>query len=301
MSIRYDDRVAVVTGAGNGLGRRHALFLASRGASVVVNDIGGAIDGTGSDAGPAQAVVDEITNAGGTAVANTDDISSDDGAKALVATAKDNWGRCDILINNAGILRDKSFHNMSHDDFVAVVKVHMLGTVRVTHEVWPLMRQNQYGRVIMTTSAAGLYGNFGQANYTTAKMAVIGLMNTLKQEGRKYNITVNTLAPIAGTRMGGTIFPDDVMPLLRPELVTPAVAYLVSEQCTDPGRIIVAGAGHFANVEMVESKGVDFPAADDVSPEMLAEAWAGITDMSGAEPFAEAMAAVQRVFANLNA
>ena len=288
MSIRYDDRVAVVTGAGNGLGCSHALFLALRGAKVAVNDIGGAIDGTGGDADPAQKVVDEITTAGGEAIANMDDISSEDGAKALVDAVRQRWGRCDILINNAGILRDKSFLNMEMGDFTAVVKVHMLGTVRVTHEIWPLMRQNQYGRVIMTTSAAGLYGNFGQTNYTTAKMAVIGLMNTLKQEGRKYNITVNT------------IFPDEVMPLLRPELVTPAVAYLASEQCTDTGRIIVAGAGHFANVEMVESRGIDFPAADDVSPEMLAEAWDGITYMAGAEPFDEAMAAVQRVFANLN-
>ncbi|MDP6873884.1 MAG: SDR family NAD(P)-dependent oxidoreductase [Alphaproteobacteria bacterium] len=299
MSIRYDGRVAIVTGAGNGLGRSHAKFLAARGASVVVNDIGGAIDGTGHDTGPAQTVVDEISAAGGEAIANTDDIASEDGAKALADEVRQRWGRCDILINNAGILRDKSFHNMEMGDFTGVVKVHMLGSVRVTHEIWPLMREHQYGRVIMTTSAAGLYGNFGQTNYATAKMAVIGLMNALKQEGRKYNITVNTLAPIAGTRMGGTIFPDEVMPLLRPELVTPAVAYLVSEQCTDTGRIIVAGAGHFANVEMVESKGIDLPAVEDVSPEMLAEAWGDITDMSGAEPYAEAMAAVQRIFANL--
>ncbi|MDP6345967.1 MAG: SDR family NAD(P)-dependent oxidoreductase [Alphaproteobacteria bacterium] len=300
MSIRFDDRVAVITGAGNGLGRSHALFLASRGARVVVNDLGGAIDGTGADVGPAQAVADEIAAAGGEAVANTDDIAGEDGAKALVGTALERWGRCDIVINNAGILRDKSFHNMDLDDFKAVVKVHMLGSVRVTHEAWPAMREQQYGRVLMTTSAAGLYGNFGQTNYATAKMAVIGLMNALKQEGRKYNITVNTLAPIAGTRMGGTIFPDEVMPLLRPELVTPAVAYLVSEQCTDSGRIIAAGAGHYAAVAMVEGAGVDFDATTEVSPEMLAEAWAGITDLSAAAPYDEAMAAVQRIFANLS-
>jgi len=299
MTIHYNDRVAVITGAGHGLGRAHAMLLAARGAKVVVNDLGGQVDGTGADAGAAQSVADEIAADGGTAIANADDIATRTGAENLIRQAHDAWGRVDILINNAGILRDKSFHNMSLDDFETVLKVHLLGSVYCTHAAWPLMRAQSYGRVLMTTSAAGLYGNFGQSNYGAAKMGLIGLMNALKQEGRKYNITVNTLAPVAGTRMGATIFPDEVMPLLRPELVSAAAGYLVSEDCTASGEIIAAGAGYYSRVQVVEGKGVSLDPAGNVTPDLVGEMWDEIIDMDGAAPFEQALDVVQRVFQNL--
>jgi len=299
MTMRFNDRVAVITGAGHGLGRSHALALAARGAKVLVNDLGGAVDGSGADAGAAQAVVEEIRGHDGEALANADDIATRDGAARLIAQARDAWGRVDILINNAGILRDKSFQNMALDDFEAVLNVHLLGSVYCSHAAWPLMREQAYGRVLMTTSAAGLYGNFGQANYGAAKMGLIGLMNVLKLEGRKYNITVNTVAPVAGTRMGGTVFPEQVMPLLRPELVSAAVMWLSSEQCNLSGEIIAAGAGYYSRVQVMEGKGLTVDPGGNVTPELLHEAEAEILEMSQAQPFDEAMQAVQRVFANL--
>ena len=242
MSIRYDGKVAIVTGSGGGLGRCHAIELAKRGAKVVVNDLGGSVDGTGAGSEAAQAVVAEIEAAGGEAIANGANVAKYDEVQAMVKQTMDKWGRIDILVNNAGILRDKSFHKGSLDDFKLVLDVHLMGTVNCTHACWEIMREQAYGRVVVTTSSSGLYGNFGQSNYGSAKMGVIGLMNTLTHEGSKYNIRVNALAPTAGTRMTEGLLPDEAFEKLTPETVTPAVLYLVSEDA--PSRtILAAGAG----------------------------------------------------------
>ena len=296
MSIRFDDRVAVITGAGNGLGRSYAMYLASRGARVVVNDLGGQADGSGQSTAPAQMVVDEIKAAGGEAVASFDDVSQFEGAGNLIRQAQDHFGAPDILICNAGILRDKSFAGMAMEDFEAVLRVHLLGTVYVTRAAWPLMKARGYGRIVFTTSVSGLYGNFGQANYSAAKLGIVGLMNSLKLEGEKYNIRVNTIAPIAASRLGAGIFPDEAMPLLKPEYVTAAVAWLCSEQCLATGDIIAAGAGRFAKAQIVESPGICFPPNQEVTPEMVAENYAGICDMTGAQAFDRSHDAVIKLF-----
>ena len=212
MSIRFDNRVAVVTGAGNGLGRSHALELARRGAKVVVNDLGGAVDGKGGATSAADAVVNEIKQAGGTAVANYDSVADASGAANIIQTAVDAFGTIDVLINNAGILRDKSFAKMDLADFEHVVQVHLMGSVYCTKAAWPIMQAQNYGRVVMTTSASGIFGNFGQSNYGAAKTGVVGLMNVLRQEGAKNGIMVNTVAPIAATRMTEALFPPKILP-----------------------------------------------------------------------------------------
>ncbi|HCP00659.1 MAG TPA: short-chain dehydrogenase, partial [Rhodospirillaceae bacterium] len=244
MTINFKGRVAVVTGAGNGLGKNYALTLASRGARVVVNDLGGAIDGSGHSGKPADAVVEEIRAAGGEAVANYDTVAEPKGAANIVQSALDTFGQIDIVINNAGIVRDKTFHKMSLEDYEFVARVHYLGSVYVTHAAYPHMRKANYGRVLMVSSNSGLYGNFGQTNYSAAKMAVVGFMNTLKLEGARNNILINALAPLAATRIAE---PSGIFDVYDPELVTTdavaaMVAYLVSENCTDSGNIIAATA-----------------------------------------------------------
>ena len=269
MTIRFDNRVAIVTGAGNGLGRAHALLLASRGARVVVNDPGGAVDGKGGDHAAADKVVAEIKAAGGQAVPNYDSVADPKTAANIVKTAVASFGTIDIVVNNAGVLRDKTFHNMTVDDFDFVVKVHFLGTAYVTHAAWPIMRAKAYGRVVVTSSNSGIYGNFGQANYGGAKLAVVGFMNALRLEGQKYNVLVNALAPVAGTRMTESLMTPDMLARLDPAFVSPMVAYLCSEQCQRTGDIWSAGAGYFARIEYREAPGLRIegraPTVEDVA------------------------------------
>jgi NAD(P)-dependent dehydrogenase (short-subunit alcohol dehydrogenase family) len=269
MTIRFDNRVAIVTGAGNGLGRSHALLLASRGAKVVVNDPGGAVDGKGGNHAAADQVVAEIKAAGGVAVPNYDSVADPKSAANIVKTAVDAFGTIDIVVNNAGVLRDKTFHNMTVEDFDFVVKVHFLGTAYVTHAAWPILRAKAYGRVVVTSSNSGIYGNFGQANYGGAKLAVVGFMNALRLEGQKYNIFVNALAPVAGTRMTESLMTPEVLAKLKPEFVSPMVAYLCSEQCQRTGEIWSAGAGYFARIEYREAPGLRIngraPTLEDVA------------------------------------
>jgi NAD(P)-dependent dehydrogenase (short-subunit alcohol dehydrogenase family) len=253
--LRFDGRVAVVTGAGQGLGRQHALELAARGAKVVVNDLGGALDGSGSSTGPAATVVEEITKNGGEAVANTDNVATPEGAQAIVQAALDAFGRIDIVVNNAGILRDKSFKNMAPEEFDQVIAVHLRGSFLVTHAAWPHLREQAYGRVVMTTSPAGLFGNFGQANYSSAKMGLVGLTKTLAAEGAKYNIKVNAIAPIAWTRMTEELFPPEYKDKLSVELVTPVVAWLAHETNEGTGETYSVGGGRIARVFVAEGPG----------------------------------------------
>jgi NAD(P)-dependent dehydrogenase (short-subunit alcohol dehydrogenase family) len=279
MSIRYDGKVAIVTGAGQGLGRSHAIELAKRGAKVVVNDLGGSVDGSGAGSEAAQAVVAEIQAAGGEAIANGANVAKYDEVEAMVKQAVDAWGRVDILVNNAGILRDKSFAKGSLEDFQLVVDVHLMGTVNCSKACWDVMREQEYGRIVVTSSSSGLYGNFGQTNYGSAKMGVIGLMNTLVQEGAKYNIRVNALAPTAGTRMTEGLIPEKAYDLLTPETVTPAVLYLVSEDAPNK-TILAAGAGAFAVSRIVENDSVWLPEAEQ-TPEGIAANWERISASDG--------------------
>ncbi|MCC7394800.1 MAG: SDR family NAD(P)-dependent oxidoreductase [Sphingomonadaceae bacterium] len=278
MTIRFDNRVAIVTGAGGGIGRAYALELARRGAKVVVNDLGGARDGTGhSDA--ATQVVAEIEALGGEAIANGGSVTEYDAMVAMVADAKAKWGRVDILINNAGILRDKSFTKMDPADFELVVKVHLIGSAFATKAVWDVMREQNYGRILMTSSSTGLYGNFGQANYGAAKLGLVGLTKTLAIEGAKNNIRVNNIAPIAATRMTEDIFPEAAFALFSPELVAPAGLFLVSE---DAPTNVTLGAGggivHGANVTMTH--GAKLP-EDARTPEGVAALYTEMTDRAG--------------------
>jgi NAD(P)-dependent dehydrogenase (short-subunit alcohol dehydrogenase family) len=246
--VGFDGQVAIVTGAGGGLGREHALLLAHRGARVVVNDLGGAVDGTGGDAGPAQRVVDEIVAAGGEAVADTNSVGTPEGGAAIVQTAIDAYGRVDILVNNAGILRDKSFHNLTPDLTEPVFDVHLRGAFHVTQPAYKLMRDQNYGRIICTSSSAGLFGNFGQANYGAAKMGLVGLTNVLAVEGAKFNIKANAIAPSAGTRMTEEIFGAELSKQLDPALVSPVVVFLAHEDCPVTGHVYSVGAGRVARV-----------------------------------------------------
>ncbi|MDH5670509.1 MAG: SDR family oxidoreductase [Myxococcales bacterium] len=283
MTVSFEGKVAIVTGSGAGLGKAHALELARRGAKVVVNDLGGSVDGSGGSSDAANAVVEEIKAAGGEAIANGASVSDRVGAESIVKDALDAFGRVDILINNAGILRDKTFAKMGLDDFEAVVSVHLIGSAYCTKAVWPVMREQGYGRIVMTTSSSGLYGNFGQSNYGAAKLGLVGLMNTLKLEGQKNNVRVNTIAPVAGTRMTENLgIPEELFNRLKPELVTPAVLFLCSEDAPT-GTIVEAGAGYYSKVHIVEGKGVKL--GDNVSVEDVAANWEKISDMSEATPF----------------
>lgn len=277
--LRFDDKVAIVTGAGNGLGRAHALLLAARGAAVVVNDLGGGIDGGGASDAPAQKVVDEIKAAGGEATANFDSVEH---GEAIVRTALDTYKRVDLVVNNAGILRDKSFHKMTDEDWDLIYRVHQLGTYQVTHAAWPHLREQQYGRVIMTTSAAGLYGNFGQANYSAAKLGILGLANTLAHEGQTKNIHVNTIAPIAGSRLTETVMPPELVEALKPEYVSPLVAWLCHEDCAENGGLFELGAGWFGKLRWQRTKGASIR-PDGVTVEAVKEQWPTITDWTGAD------------------
>lgn len=281
MAISFTGKVAIVTGAGNGIGREHALELARRGAKVIVNDLGGSRDGSGSSVSAAQAVVDEIKKQGGEALANTDSVADEAAAKRMVETAMNAWGRLDIVICNAGILRDKSFAKATMADFRLIMDVHVMGSVYLAHAAWPIMRQQNYGRIVFTTSTSGLFGNFGQANYSTAKMAVVGLMNTLRYEGQKNNVYVNCIAPIATTRLTTDILPPDVQNKYPPHLVTPGVLYLCSEQAPN-GIILQAAGGRFYLAEIVENQGVDL--GKNATVEDVAAHFAKITDMTGAKP-----------------
>ena len=276
MTIRYDGQVAIVTGAGNGLGRSHAIELAKRGAKVVVNDLGGSVSGEGANSEAALRVVEEITALGGQAMAHPANVADFEQVQDMVSQTMEAWGRVDILVNNAGILRDKSFSKGSLDDFRLVLDVHLMGTVHCTKAVFDIMKAQEYGRIVVTTSSSGLYGNFGQTNYGAAKMAVVGLMNTLTIEGAKYNIRTNALAPTAGTRMTEGLIPEQAFELLTPETVTPAVLYLVSKDA--PTRTILgAGAGSFAVSKIVESDGMWLPEAEQ-TPEGIADHWEQIAN-----------------------
>lgn len=272
MTIRFDDKVAIVTGAGNGLGRTHALALAARGAKVVINDLGGARDGSGGSLGPAEQVVEEIKSAGGEAIANGANVAKEDEVADMVKSTLDKWGRIDILVNNAGILRDKTFLKMEMADFRSVIDVHLIGTANCTHAVWPHMREQNYGRIICTSSPSGLHGIFGQANYGAAKASFIGFMNALHLEGSKYNIRTNLLSPSARTRMTEDIgIPEPVLEQLTPEAITTAMLFLVSEDA--PSRAIMSCAGGgYARAYVVETEGVFLP-PEEQTPEALAEKW----------------------------
>ncbi len=274
MSIRLDDQVAIVTGGGRGLGRSHALALAGRGAKVVVNDLCGA---KGQSA--AADVVQDIQSNGGEAIANCADVTDFSRVKDMIDATMEKWGRIDILINNAGILRDKTFLKMSMDEFRLVIDVHLMGSANCSKAVWEIMREQQYGRIIFTTSSSGLYGNFGQANYSAAKMAMVGLMNTLHLEGAKYDIRVNCLAPTAGTAMTEGLFPEAVFELMAAEAVSPAVIFL-SGPDAPRRKVLCAGGGGFALFKGLETEGLSL-APDEISPEGIAAAWNAIEDLEG--------------------
>lgn len=279
MAIRFDGQVAIVTGGGNGLGKMHCLQFAQRGAKVVVNDLGGAIDGSGRSGSAAQAVVEEIERQGGAAMASEADVTKPAEIEAMVAKAKARWGRIDILVNNAGILRDKSFSKMTPADFQAVLDTHLTGAVICTRAVWDIMRTQEYGRIIFTSSGSGLFGNFGQANYAAAKMALVGLMNDLHHEGEKYNIRVNTIVPSAATRMTEGLASPEILEKLDPALVSPGILYLASKDAPSK-TILSAGAGVFSVTRICDSPGV-FLGADGISVDDVAENWQAISDSRG--------------------
>ena len=279
MTISFADRVAIVTGAGGGLGRAYALELARRGARVVVNDLGSARDGVGSSLGAAQAVVDEIVAAGGEAMANAASVTDVAAVEKMVAVVRERWGRVDILINNAGILRDKTFAKMSLEDFRSVLEVNLMGAVICSKAVWAGMREQGYGRILMVTSSSGLFGNFGQANYCAAKAGLVGLMKTLSLEGARNDVRVNAIAPLAATRMTDDVMPAEALERLTPESVVPAAVYLVSEQA--PTNVILnAGGGGFEATHIAMTRGIHLSGAE-MSVEAVAAGFAGICDRTG--------------------
>ncbi|NEV79853.1 SDR family NAD(P)-dependent oxidoreductase [Rhodopseudomonas sp. BR0C11] len=295
MAIRFDGRVAIVTGAGNGLGRAHALGLAALGAKVVVNDFGGARDGTGGSMTAAETVVEEIKKAGGTAMADGADVSNYEQVQAMVAKATKEWGSVDLLVANAGILRDKSFGKMELSDFQKVIDVHLAGTFYCCKAVWDGMKERNYGRIVLTTSSSGMFGNFGQANYGAAKAGIVGLMNVLAQEGRKTDIRVNTVSPTAATRMTEELLPPQALQLMKPEAITPAVLFLLSENA--PTRTTLgAGAGSFAQIKIVETEGINLPESE-WTPDAIAAHFAEISDDSKAQALEGAFQQTQKYVA----
>ena len=278
MSISFEGKVAIVTGAGNGLGRSHALALAERGAKVVINDLGGARDGSGASSDAAQEVVALIESKGGEAMAHGANVAKMDQVEDMVKQTMEKWGRVDILINNAGILRDKTFAKMTIDDFQLVMDVHVMGTVNCTKAVWQIMRDQNYGRIVVTTSSSGMYGNFGQSNYGAAKMAVLGFMNTIGIEGAKNDIRINALAPTAGTRMTEDLMPKEVLDMLTPESVTAGLLTICHDDA--PNRyILCAGAGGYASTRLFETDGIFLP-ADEQTPENIVANLAEVSDTS---------------------
>jgi NAD(P)-dependent dehydrogenase (short-subunit alcohol dehydrogenase family) len=294
--LRFDDRVVIVTGAGNGLGRSHALEFGLRGAKVVVNDLGGSAFGDGSDRRVADVVVEEIQAAGGQAVANYDSVTDGDN---IVKSAVDAFGRVDVVVNNAGILRDKSFHKMTDEDWDLIFDVHVRGAYKVTHAAWPLMREQNFGRVIFTTSAAGIYGNFGQTNYSAAKLAQLGMAQTLAAEGRSKNICVNTIAPIAGSRLTETVMSKELVDLLKPEFVTPLVVKLCAEESKVTNGLFEVGAGFVGQLRWERTRGGMFDVREGFTAEDIAAAWGQITDYTGATHPADIAEANKAILAGL--
>jgi len=278
--IRFDGRVVVITGAGNGLGRTYARAFAERGAKVVVNDLGGLAKGGGQDPSVAQAVVDQITAAGGEAVANADSV--EDGAK-IVQCALDHFGRIDVVINNAGVLRDSVFHKMTDEDWDLLNRVHLQGAFRVTRAAWPHLRAQGFGRVVMTASGAGVYGNFGQANYAAAKLGLFGFAQTLAIEGRSRNVLVNTIAPVAASRLTETVLPKEVLEVLKPELVAPLVLLLSSETNSSTGQLFEVGGGCIARLRWQRSGALTYETGRGFTPEQLASDWAKLQSFAGAD------------------
>ncbi|RJG10367.1 SDR family oxidoreductase [Pseudomonas cavernicola] len=295
-AVRFEDKVVIVTGAGGGLGRAHALLFAKHGAKVVVNDLGGSTHGEGANASAADRVVAEIREAGGTAVANHDSVT--DGEK-IVQNALDTFGRIDVVVNNAGILRDKTFHKMEDADWELVYQVHVEGAYKVTRAAWPHLREQNYGRVIFTSSTSGIYGNFGQSNYGMAKLGLYGLTRTLAIEGRKNNIFVNAIAPTGGTRMTEGLIPQQVFEQLKPELVSPLVVYLGSENCQETAGLFEVGGGWIGKVRWERSNGAGFDPKVGFDAEDVAAQWQQICDFEGASHPADGMQAMQAMLANL--
>jgi 3-hydroxyacyl-CoA dehydrogenase/3a,7a,12a-trihydroxy-5b-cholest-24-enoyl-CoA hydratase len=296
--VRFDGRVAIVTGAGQGLGRSHALLLASRGAKVVVNDLGGSTAGEGKSSETADLVVEEIKQAGGEAVANYDSVEDGD---AIVRTAIDTWGRVDIVINNAGILRDKSFKNMTDADWDIIFRVHNYGAYKVTKAAWPIMTEQGYGRVLFTTSSAGLYGNFGQTNYGSAKLSLVGFANTLSLEGQRKNVLVNTIAPFAASRLTEGLLPPAVFDSLKPEYVSPIVAYLCSEDNETTGGVYEVGGGFYSSLRWERTKGKLFRLGRDVSPDDIHSSWKQINDFSDVQHISSVMESLGPIIQNVEA
>jgi len=295
MPYDFTGQVAIITGSGGGLGRAHALAFARRGAAVVINDLGGARDGVGASESAAEKVVREITDLGGRAIANGGNVTSEPDMQAMADQAMSAFGRIDILVNNAGILRDKTFAKMTLADFRMVLEVHLTGSVIATRAVLPVMQDRQYGRIVMTTSSSGLYGNFGQSNYGAAKLGLVGLVNTLKLELFKSGIRVNALAPVAATRMTDDIMPPQMLDLLTPDSVSPAVLYLCGKDAPT-GEIITAGAGTFARAQIVESEGLFLGA--EATPEMIAEKWDSLSDMTTAKSYRQGSDQSQKFVVN---
>ena len=282
MTIDFKDKVAIVTGAGGGLGRSHALELSKRGAKVIVNDLGGSVDGSGGSSDAAEKVVKEIISSGGQAISNGSSVTDDNGVKLMIDQTIDEYGRIDILINNAGILIDKSFSKMEINDFEKVLNVHLMGTVKPTKAVWEIMKEQNYGRILVTSSSSGLYGNFGQTNYGAAKLGLVGFMNTLKLEGQKYNVHVNALTPVAYTRMTANLMPPEAENLLTPESVTPAAIYLVSHEAPN-GTILCAGAGVYSVSKIMESDGLSLGL--NATAEDIVNNWEKISNFNEAKSY----------------